>query len=383
MLPPYAIYVHVPYCEQKCTYCDFFTITDSTRSHPDAPRWLELCLRELDLWHRHHPDLAHRHVSSVFFGGGTPSLLPPQQFASFLESLRAQFRLAPDAEVTLETQPGTLDALGLRQFREAGINRFSVGVQTFNGTHLAATARRHTADDSRNTLAWAAESGAVVGADLIFALPTQTLEQWDADLQEALSFPIAHLSTYELTYHEETTWHRHVQQGRITPADDELRLLMYRQARHRAAGAGLKQYEVSNFARPGAESQHNRAYWELRDFIGLGAGAHSGLDLRRYANPRSAPLYSSAIDADQLPAVSTDTDDPQIMLLENLQMALRLVDGVDIPAFNRRCGCDLLGLFGARLEALQQEGLIHLTPSRITLTETGLERSDGVIEYLL
>ncbi len=380
---PLGIYVHVPFCEQKCSYCDFFTVTDPERSHPHFNSWLELCLAELRLWYAKHPELAGRPVGSVFFGGGTPSLLPPEQFAEFIAAVRSEFQLAADAEISLETQPATIAAEDYGTMVAAGINRFSIGVQTFNPRLLNPTARRHTVEDTEETIRLAKATGAALAMDLICALPGQTLDEWRADLDRAITFDPHHISVYEMTFHAGTQYYRQWKKGQISEADEAIRIEMFRHTHARLTAARYEHYEVSNYAKPGHQSRHNRVYWTLGDFIGLGAGGHGYIGGHRFANPRSAGDYARAVAEGRLFARSVDSDDPDITLVENLQMALRLTEGVNLHWLAERLGQDIRLTRAKRLQELERRGWIAINADHLRLTADGLLQADSVSEYLL
>lgn len=379
-----GLYVHVPFCEQQCAYCDFFTLTDPRREHPLFDCWLDLCAAELALWLTHHPALRGRAITSIFFGGGTPSLLPASYFAAFLAAVRKIIPVAADAEISLETQPGTIASDDFPAYAAAGINRFSVGVQTFNPTFLLPTGRRHSVADSEATLQAAQATGATLAMDLICSLPGQSLEQWQADLERALQFSPRHMSVYEMTYHAGTDYYRQWKKGRIRPADDDVRAQMFRHTRARMQAAGYEHYEISNYARPGWRSRHNQVYWQLGDFVGLGAGAHSYVAGHRYANPRSARDYAKAIGEHRLFARSHDSPDPDITLIENLQMALRLIEGVNLDRLAQVVGQDIRKTRAAKLRELINRGWLEITSdNRLRLTAEGQLLGDSAVEELL
>lgn len=378
-----ALYVHVPFCEQKCAYCDFFTVTDPDRSHPLFDGWLALCLQEFRLWLAAYPAMATLPIATVFLGGGTPSLLPPAQYAAFLNELRADFGVSPGAEVSLETQPGTIAPADYAAYVAAGINRFSIGAQTFNPRLLQPTARRHTVSETVATIGHAQATGATVSVDMICALPGQTLDEWQADLARALEFRPHHLSVYEMTYHAGTQYFRQWRQGKLTETDEATRIAMFRHTRATLTAAGYHHYEVSNFARPGYESRHNRAYWTLDNFIGLGAGAHSYVEGHRFVNPRSADAYARSVRDGKLFARNTDSTDPDITLVENLQMPLRLLDGVNLNWLATRLKQDIRVTRADKLSALARRGWITLSQDSLKLTEDGLLQVDSISEFLL
>lgn len=380
--PPLGLYVHVPFCEQKCAYCDFFTITDPAREHPLLPDWLGLCLQELRLWFAVNPAMGGHQITTVYFGGGTPSLLPPAQFATFLRELREEFGLNPAAEISLETQPGTLAPDDFHALREAGINRFSTGVQTFNPRHLQPTARRHTVEQSEQAILNAKETGATVSLDLICALPGQSLAEWEADVRRALAFEPHHMSVYEMTYHAGTDYYRQWRRGRITETAEEARIAMFGRTRELLAGA-LEQYEISNYSGPGYESQHNSIYWTLQPFVGLGPGAHSFIGGRRFANPRHAGDYARALGEGRLFARPHDSADPDITLAENLQMALRLRRGMELEVLAERLGQDIRVTRRRALDEAIAASLLEIENGHLRLTETGMLQADSVTEMFL
>lgn len=381
---PFSVYVHVPFCEQKCTYCDFFTVTDPQGTHPLAGRWMALAARELELW-AEAGDAPHGGpVRSVFLGGGTPSLLSPDSVAGFLQFLRTGFGMLPDTEVSLETQPGTADAATLREFAEAGVTRFSVGVQTFDPEFLSRTGRRHTVEMTRQTLRDAAATGRILSLDLIAALPGQTLDAWRRELDEALSFGPSHMSVYELTFHPGTRWYRDLTAGRMTEADEDLRITMFEEAERVLTAAGFEHYEISNYARPGFRSRHNETYWRLGNYMGLGAGAHSLVWPRRWNNPGNAAAWAAAVESGHLYRHASDPDDPDVFVAENLAMALRLLEGVDLDWFAAKVGSDLRqGRRAERLKELETAGLVAVAGPRLRLTHEGRLRADLISEYLL
>jgi len=308
--------------------------------------------------------------------------LPPAQFATFLRALRAEFGLNPAAEISLETQPGTLAPNDFHALREAGINRFSTGVQTFNPRHLQPTARRHTVEQSEQAILNAKATGATVSLDLICALPGQSLAEWKDDVRRALEFEPHHMSVYEMTYHAGTDYYRQWRRGRITETAEDARIAMFARTREMLAGA-LEQYEISNYARPGYESQHNSIYWTLQPFVGLGPGAHSFIGGRRYANPRNAGDYVRALGEGRLFARPHDSADPDITLAENLQMALRLRRGMELEVLAERLGQDIRQSRHRALDEAIAAGLLEIADGRLRLTETGMLQADSVTEMFL
>ncbi len=379
-MPARCIYIHVPFCEQKCSYCDFFTVRDPSGSHPLAPGWFDLLRREMLLWAEAGDIARDQPLETIYFGGGTPSLTPPAVFAEFLRFVRGEFAVAPDCEVTLEMQPGTADAARFGAYAGAGINRFSLGVQTFHEGHLALTRRRHTVGDSRRMIRDAiATAGAdAVSVDLIGAWPGQTVAEWRDDLGRAADTGASHVSAYELTFKDGTDLERAFRSGDLVPCDEDTRIAMFQAAEQTLAAAGLPQYEISNFARPGRESRHNSAYWQLKDYAGLGAGAHGMVWPHRWMNPHDLRGYAAAITAGRLFRQPNDSDDPDVVLAENLHMALRLNRGVNLDDFAARTGRDPRTERPAALASLTEAALVESSGPVLRLTAEGRLRADAV-----
>lgn len=390
MTDSFSLYVHLPYCVRRCPYCDFNTY--AVASIPEQ-RYLDALCREVtfaaDL-----PEWHGRRISTVFFGGGTPSLFSPAGLGSLLETLDRLFGIEADAELTLEANPGSFEgsAAGrLAGFRRAGLNRISLGAQTFDATHLATLGRIHTPADTVATIE-AARAGGFdnLSCDLISAIPGQTLEEWCADLEKAVAFGPEHISAYSLTYEEGTPLTGMKNAGMVRPADEDLELEMFRATRRILQAAGFAHYEISNFARPGRECRHNLAYWTWRDYLALGAGAHGFAAARhacgnpgttacwgrRYANHRLPETYMSAKPGAWHSSEETLTR--EMAIAESLMVGLRLLGGISRVQF--------AGLFGLALEAaapgighLQGMGLLVCEEDRVRLSESGLELADAVI----
>lgn len=399
MRDSFSVYVHLPYCAKRCPYCDFNTYV--VHSIPEE-RYVEALLREAafaataQAW-------AGRSVGTVFFGGGTPSLFSPASIARILETFDRLWGFDVDPEITLEANPGSLEGGGeekLRGFRAAGLTRLSFGAQSFQAKHLATLGRIHSADETRGAFAAARRAGFDnVSCDLIYGVPGQTLQEWESDIVTAIGLGTEHVSAYCLTYEEGTPMTGMKKVGLVTAADDETELSMFRRARDLFAAAGLRHYEVSNYARPGHESRHNLAYWTWRDYLGLGAGAHGFAAVaraahdgaanspipapdswgRRYANVRLPEIYMSARDGAW--HASEEGLSREMAMAEYLMVGLRLADGIDTAAFEE--------LFSMRLEdaapqldAFLAGGVLRRRGQVVMLTDRGLEIADTVIARL-
>jgi oxygen-independent coproporphyrinogen-3 oxidase len=378
-----CVYIHVPFCEQKCTYCDFYTVRGEAGAvHPLAGRWFELLRREMLLWAQVGALSREDSLRTVYFGGGTPSLTDAATLRAFLDFVRDEFATDPDLEVTIEMQPGTAGADKIGAYADAGVTRFSVGVQTFDPAVLEVTGRRHTIAQSRDMIRDTAAAG-LLSIDLIAAWPGQTAEMWRREMEEALSHSPAHISAYELTFKEGTDLHRRMRAGITAPLDEDARAGLFADTERLLAAAGLPQYEISNYARPGAESRHNSNYWELGDYVGLGAGAHSMVHPHRYLNPHSVDDYARATSDGRLFRRTNDAQDPDIGLAENIHMALRLNRGFDMDWFASRTGVDVRKAKQSALGHLEEAGLVERTGNRLRLTAEGRLRADSVTGYFL
>lgn len=380
--PGHFIYVHMPFCAQKCSYCDFFTVTDREHGSARASEWLETIAAELRLLIATGDIDRALPVRTIYFGGGTPSFAPPESVARFVRAVAQELTIRPDPEITLETQPDTVDDEKLAAFAAAGVTRFSVGVQTFNPRVFKMTDRLHTIEQSRRVLAAAARHG-ILSVDLISAWPDQTLQEWQADVEEALSFAPQHISVYELTMHSGTRMSAAIREGRLQAPSEELRIEMFEATARMLETAGYEQYEISNFARRSARSRHNENYWRLGDYIGLGAAAHSLHFPVRYFNAPAIDLYTEAIAAGRLFRERAETPAPDVFLLENLQMVLRLAEGVDLDWFAARMGEDLRVTRARKLGDLLASGQLRIAGPRLQLTPAGRLQLDGIMQYLI
>lgn len=393
MRDSFSVYVHLPYCAKRCPYCDFNTYV--VRQMPEE-RYVDTLLREV-AHAATRPEWSGRRVATVFFGGGTPSLFSPASIASLLTAFDRLFGYEADPEITLEANPGTLEGGGeekLRGFRAAGINRVSFGAQSFDARHLATLGRIHSAEETHGAFDAARRAGFDnVSCDLIFGVPGQTVEDWQRDLATAIRLGSEHVSAYGLTYEDGTPMTGMKKAGMVTPASEDTELAMFRVAREAFAAAGLRQYEVSNYARPGRESRHNLAYWTWRDYLGLGAGAHGFAGVaasraagapasswgRRYANVRLPETYMQA--APGAWAASEEDISHEMAMAEYLMVGLRLARGVDPGKFRELFGVEL-AVAAPRLDSFVQGGLLQRGTSGVSLTARGLEIADSVISRL-
>ena len=384
-----GVYIHIPFCKSRCSYCDF--ATDVYRDGGVVERYVEALCAEIEGGNPSgsgsvslakgvsglRDTLPHGRVSAcaidtIYFGGGTPSLLVSDQLGSILAAVRSRFNVAPDAEITMEMNPATVTAGSLSAYRELGVNRASFGVQTFNERDLKLLARGHDAKDARETYRLLREAGFEnVSFDLIAGLPGQTIDDWKLNLDEAVAMRPEHLSLYLLEVHEGTPLMEQLRSGRRTLPDEDLAAEMYEMMIDTLAGKGYEQYEISNFALPGFESRHNRKYWRLDPVYGFGVSAHSFDGHQRYANERDTAKYVEQIEKFGGAEVYRERIDEAS---ECAFLGLRLNEGVDLDSYKSRFGVDLLG----KIAGLLENGLVEVEGARLRLTRKGMLFSNEV-----
>lgn len=370
-----GVYIHVPFCRSRCSYCDFAT---GTYESALAERYVRAVEREINSF---APGEEPFEVDTVYFGGGTPSMLAPAQVARLLAAVRARFRVREDSEVTLELNPGTVTPDTLRELRRVGVNRASFGVQTFDDEDLKRLGRVHTADDARRTLRDLRDAGFCnVSFDLIAGLPGQTVENWTRNLEEALALAPEHLSLYLLEVHEATPLADQIRRGFWPAPDADLAAEMYRLIVERTRECGYEQYEISNFARRGRESRHNMKYWTGAPFYGFGPSAHS-FDgrARRWSNERDARAYVELVESGSEHVVERTELDEQEASAEALFLGLRLLGrGVDLGEHRARFRWDVRERYAEDLRRFRDAGLVSLEGDVLRLTPAGALLSNEV-----
>ncbi len=383
-----SAYIHIPYCSHRCSYCDFNTY--AVREIPEA-RYREALVRELEAA-AGSPSWEDARFDTVFFGGGTPSLFSADTIGHVLDRIRATFGIIDGGEITLEANPGTLEGCAeekLSAFRDAGVNRLSIGCQSFADRHLATLGRVHGTTDA----VAAVEAARAVGfdnvsCDLIFAVPGQTLAEWGSDLDRVLDLNPEHVSTYGLTYESGTPLTRLRDSGGIDALPEETEREMFELTIERLTAAGYRHYEISNFAKPGRESRHNLGYWRWQDYLGVGAGAHGfcrsvdrddGVFGARYSNVRQPEMYMTANGESR--HATHETLDRSAAVSEYLMLGLRLLDGIDTRQFATQFGADLASAAPA-LPGLVAGGFLQTRSDHLALTAEGLMLADSVIVRL-
>ncbi|HEX2942675.1 MAG TPA: radical SAM family heme chaperone HemW [Rhodopila sp.] len=382
MIDELALYVHWPFCLAKCPYCDF---NSHVRDRIDQDRFAAALRRELATEANR---LGKRRLTSVFFGGGTPSLMAPATIGALLEDASRLFDFADDIEITIEANPTSIEAPRLADFRSAGVNRASIGIQSLDDAALKALGRRHSAAEAIEGLEIARKLFPRVSFDLIYARPAQDLAGWRAELRAALEIVSDHLSLYQLTIEPATPFEALYRHGQITLPDEDLATAMYDATAEECARTGLLAYEVSNYARPGQESRHNLTYWRYRDYAGIGPGAHGRISvdgaLHATRRHRAPEAWADRVERNGHGL----THDSEISGVERAQeallMGLRLREGIDLAFFQARTGCTLQHVVdGDVLSACLDAGYLELAADRLTATHAGRLRLDALLSRLL
>ena len=399
LLDTISLYLHIPFCHAKCHYCDFNSYAGMLGLREQYVAALLQEITYAGVWSRQEG--RPRRCRTVFLGGGTPSLLTAAQVAAILETVRGAFGLDPDAEITLEANPGALEygEYGhLDELHAAGVNRLSMGAQSFDAGLLRWMGRIHTPGEIETAFAAARSAGFDnINLDFIYALPGQSVEVWRDTLARAIELGPDHLSLYSLIVEEGTPLHSWVKQGRVEPVDDDIAADMYELAESLLHGAGYKHYELSNWSREERTCSHNLTYWHNLPYIGLGAGAHGWFASHRYSEARPIREYINRVEtarqvneapgtAGHLPAAAVVEDEfisPALEMSETAFVELRLTDGIDRRSFAARFGQDFESVFGPRLEGVRAAGLLDDTDSHVRLSVRGRLLGNEVFQCLL
>jgi oxygen-independent coproporphyrinogen-3 oxidase len=375
-LPPLSVYVHIPWCLRKCPYCDFNS--HERRGEVPESAYVDALVADVEA---SYPQVYGRRVHTIFIGGGTPSLFSPEAIERLVTALRTRLPVEPDAEITLEANPGTFEAGRFRGFREAGVNRLSVGVQSFDDALLGAIGRVHGASEARRALAAALELFPTVNADLMYALPRQSLEGALADVREATAIGAPHVSAYHLTLEPDTHFHRFPPE--LPPEDAAADMQEGIEAL--LAGAGYENYETSAFARPGHRARHNLNYWTFGDYLGIGAGAHGKISFRerivREVRERKPETYMRAAMEGTATRESREVSDAELPF-EFMLNALRLAEGFPVALFAERTGLPAT-VVEPQLAQAEASGLIERDHARIAPTAKGRRFLNDLLERFL
>ncbi|MBF0195021.1 MAG: radical SAM family heme chaperone HemW [Magnetococcales bacterium] len=386
ILPPLSLYIHVPFCVKKCPYCDFHSTVD--KKIPEK-EYLEAIKNELAFW-RYKLGADNRHLHSIFFGGGTPSILAGETIRQILYETKQLWQLSPKCEITIESNPESCHPQKIEQWLESGVNRLSIGIQAFSQNRLNYLGRPHNLVEARQAIKYSRNGGFTnINLDLIFATPSQSLNEWQKELSEAISWQPQHLSCYNLTIEKNTLFAKLQQQGKILNLCEEDELTLFATTQQTLESAGWQGYEISNFALPNHECQHNLNYWKSGDYIGVGPSAHGRLTkiennniiVERTINKTADYIKSQKLDGSFLEESNINSK------IESgndcLVMGLRLYKGMCRKTYESLSGSDLLTQKPETLKELQSAGLLTVTKEKILLTNKGMLLSDAILEKLL
>ncbi len=369
-----GLYLHVPFCLRKCAYCSFY----SQAGKQDSSRYLAAVTRQIVQLSLPRP------LTSIFFGGGTPTMLPPDALGQLLAACRQHLPCAEDAEISLETNPATVDLPALRTLRLAGFNRLSIGVQSLQDNELHRLSRPHTAADAVQTVRLARKAGfSNLSLDLMYGLPGQTLQTWQATLEQALSLAPQHLSIYELTVEEGTPFARQQERGELFLPDEDSVLRMLEITQQMTGDAGFRRYEISNYALPGFECRHNLNYWRSGEWLGLGPGAVSSMNGTRRTAIADVEEYCRRVENGQEVWQEEETLEQEAAFRESVVIGLRMTDGIALNTLRRRFGIDAEAYYGATLARLIRLGMLEITANHLRLTAQGLLLANTVMADLV
>jgi len=387
--PDFGVYLHIPFCEKKCVYCDFYSLENM--EHKDV--FVSILIEEIIAGAKNHA-LHLRPATSVFFGGGTPSLLSPEQIALIMKTLHEHLPIHPEAEITMECNPGTISKETLLGYKQAGINRLSFGIQSFHQEELNFLHRIHTPEEGKDAVRIAREAGFDnVNIDIIFALPNQTIESWTSTLEQAIALNTEHISAYSLIFEEKTPLFAMLQKGLVKPQDEERDAELYALTIDALSKAGYIQYEVSNFAKPGFACTHNRTYWQAKEYVAFGPSAHGFINRQRYWNFRNLKRYFEAVRLQGTGVASSETLTDHNMLYESAFLAIRS-EGLSKRRFLSDFGIDIHAVLKDHLDAeifgeflqvidLKEDIVISLNASGFAICDEISVRIIGILEEVL
>ncbi len=378
MPPPLALYIHWPFCVSKCPYCDF---NSHVRDSIDQDGWASALLTDM----AHEAALTSgRPLSSIFFGGGTPSLMPPATVAALIRAAERHWGFSPQIEITLEANPSSVEAARFADLASAGVNRVSLGLQSLEDEALAFLGRAHSVAEAMAALDIAQSVFQRVNIDLIYARPGQGAAQWQAELARAIGFGTSHMSLYQLTIEPGTRFATLVREGKFIPADDDDAASLYELTQQMTAAAAIPAYEISNHARLGEESRHNLAYWRYHDYLGVGPGAHGRRLQKATIRHKKPENYLSAIDRNGHGIAQEDALDEPTRATEALLMGLRLAEGLDLDVVTSVSGLAASNLVDDHaIEKIAKLGLIRRSGNRLTVTPRGMPLLDAILPEIV
>ena len=375
-----ACYIHIPFCDHKCIYCDFYSIITSD----NIQSFLKSLKKEISHYAEKYSD--GRELISIYFGGGTPSLMKPEYISLIIETVKENFMVQKDAEITLETNPGTVSLEKMKMFRQIGINRISIGIQSFDNEDLNFLTRIHNSETAIKTVNEAAEVGFEnISLDLIFNLPGQTKKKWKKNLEQAIKLPVKHISAYSLILERGTILNKMVLDGKVKIQDEDYDAELYQTTIDFLTSKGFYQYEVSNFAKPGFECLHNNAYWHYTDYFGFGTSAHSFIDGKRWWNFSSLKMYNNKVEKSGNAVAGSETISAEQAVNEYVMLELRS-SGLNLKKFGNRFGIEADEWLKNKypyFELLKNQNFVTMDSSNIKLTATGYAMCDEILKELL
>ncbi|PYZ94235.1 coproporphyrinogen III oxidase [Salipaludibacillus keqinensis] len=374
-----SLYVHVPFCEQICHYCDF---NKFFLQNQPVDEYIDLCNEEMKKTIESFP--ANEKVSTIYVGGGTPTSLSTRQLERLLKDIKRNFQINHDVEFTVEVNPGSAEEEKMSMLFEMGVNRLSIGAQTFDEKLLKAINRDHHPEDVERTVQLSRQAGITnLSVDMMFGLPRQTMAQWKDSLKAVCNLPIQHISAYSLKVEEKTVFYQLLRKGKLPLPDQEDEARMYEYMLKELNLKGFHHYEISNFAKSGFESRHNLTYWDNEEYYGIGAGAHSYIQGVRRANHGPLPKYMKALKNNQLPYFEEHEVTLKEKMEEQMFMGLRKLNGISLSKFEERFGKSVYTVFPQVIENLKNEQLLIEAEDRVKLSEKGLLLGNEVFEKFL
>ncbi|MDY5576765.1 MAG: radical SAM family heme chaperone HemW [Lachnospiraceae bacterium] len=377
-----GIYIHIPFCRQKCKYCDFLSFSNKEELQSS---YVEKLKREIELWGKSYGKQGRNdYVPTIYFGGGTPSLLPAFFIEDILVTLRENFSVAEDCEITLECNPGTVDKEKILSYYNMGINRISFGLQSADDGELKTIGRIHTYDIFCQNYEAARKAGFEnINVDIMSALPGQTIESYHDTLKKVIALRPEHISSYSLMIEEGTPFYDLWNQGKLNLPDEDTERQMYYDTNEYLENAGYARYEISNYARQGYESKHNTSYWIRKNYLGLGLGASSMIDNVRFKNTEKMDVYLKEKEE-----IMHDEDREELTIIQQMEeymfLGLRLMKGISVEEFERQFQKSFTGIYGEICDQLQQQGLLLWEEGKVKLTSRGIDVSNAVLaEFLL
>jgi oxygen-independent coproporphyrinogen-3 oxidase len=378
-----GLYIHIPFCEKRCGYCDFYTLAQRESA---IPAYLSALNREIRLYSQ-DPTTKEQSFETLYVGGGTPSLLQAEQIASILDCVLAEFSFVPNPEITIEANPGTVDLEKLKRYRDAGVNRLSLGIQSFQPEELRFLDRIHTVEEAVSSFDNAKKIGFEnLSIDLIFALPEQALETWEKNLELAVDLEPNHISAYNLTYEDGTPLAVELKNGKFKMCSEELQRKMFVTTIEYLEANGFQHYEISNFAKPGYESRHNKKYWDGSPYLGLGTSAHSFVKGRRFWNVSNLRKYLTSLSKDSLPLGGEEYLEGNEACFEKVFLGLRLRQGMDLKTFESEIGISFFDKYLPTLTSFfscnfkDRKLVAELTEGTRKLKSRLLEIEDGFLK---